>query len=321
MKAGCHTFPILMSSRARSRSPARLALRAATLYSLCRANNRACGSRSASGRGAMAELPGRLVSGWKRLPTQNKRPLENLARVLPSPPHVLLVFGNKNRISSDTWLHGTGSWCFFLRVSAGCFLVGWRPFAQGYGRWNLILTDLPTFPHSGKLGLQSLKERIRLGMQVATWALLEDRPGTHHVYHTCEWPSLYCHLTHSPALPVCLTDNPTHLQASFTTPGFGSFTSLLGTSCSLPVVMDPFLQQSLQPPRPSSLQILQLRAGPLRSQLGPCHSLPVRKLPQKTDLWDSRRKKYLNPQSLRQSPQERPDTNSGKQSSPLPPHQ
>lgn len=99
------------------------------------------------------------------------------------------------------------------------------------------------------------------------------------------WPSLYCHLTHS----------LTHLQASFTAPGFGSFTSLLGTGCSLSVVTDPFLQQSLQPPRPSSLQILQLRAGPLHSQLGPCHSLSVRKLPQKMDLWDSRRKKCLSP--------------------------
>lgn len=97
MKAGHRTFPILMSSRARSRSPARLALRAATLYSLCRANNRACGAGSATGRGAMAELPGRLGSGWKRGSIQNKRTPENLARgskeEVPesTPPQVLLV--------------------------------------------------------------------------------------------------------------------------------------------------------------------------------------------------------------------------------------
>jgi len=102
-------------------------------------------------------------------------------------------------------------------------------------------------------------------------------------------------------MPV-LPDPQSHLQASLTAPGFGSFTSLLGTGRSLPVVLDPFLQQSLQPPRPSSLQILQLRAGPLHSQLGPCHSLSVRKLPQKMDLWDSRRKKCLSPLSMRQRP-------------------
>lgn len=103
-------------------------------------------------------------------------------------------------------------------------------------------------------------------------------------------------------MPVWLTHSLPHLQASLTAPGFGSFTSLLGTGRGLPVVTDPFLQQSLQPPRPSSLQILQLRAGPLHSQLGPCHSLSVRKLPQKMDLWDSRRKKRLSPLSMRQRP-------------------
>lgn len=206
--------------------------------------------------------------------------------------------GSRNSTSSDTWLHwlhGTGTWRVYLRVLVGSSLLGCRPFAQGHWRWNLIFTDLPAFPHSAKLGLQSLREGIRLVTQEVAWAwawaLLEDRPVM-TVFITAVWPSLYCHLTHS----------LTHLQASLTAPGFGSFTSFLGTGCSLLVVMDPFLQQSLQPPRPSSLQILQLRAGPLHSQLGPCHSLSVRKLPQKMDLWDSRRKKCLSPLSMRQRP-------------------
>lgn len=195
--------------------------------------------------------------------------------------------GTRNSMSSDTWLHGTGTWRVYLRVLVGSFLLGWGPFAQGHWRWNLIFTDLPAFPHSGKLGLQSLREGIRLVTQEVAWAwaLLEDRLVM-TVFIMPVWPSLYCHLTHS----------LTHLQAALTAPGFGSFTSSLGTGCSLPVVTDPFLQQSLQPPRPSSLQILQLRAGPLHGQLGPCHSLSVRKLPQKIDLWDSRRKKCLSPE-------------------------
>lgn len=102
--------------------------------------------------------------------------------------------------------------------------------------------------------------------------------------------------------PTLLQDLPHHLQASLTAPGFGHVTCLLGTGRSFPVIVDPFLQQSLQAPRPSSLQILQLRAGPLRGQLGPCHSLPVRKLPQKTELWDSTRKKSLKPHGVKQRP-------------------
>lgn len=221
MKAECCTFPILMSSRARSRSPARLALRAATLYSLCRANNRACGAGSATGRGAMAELPGRLGSGWKRCSTQNKRTqrtwLVGQRRKFQNQPHPKSCWSRNSwsndreaggvgrlwepdRLSSDTLVHGTWSWGVCLRTPVGCFLVGWGPFAQGHWRWNLILTDRPAFPHSGKLGLQSLRERIILVAQVATWGLLEDKSVTQHVYHTCEWPFLYCHLTHSPAI-------------------------------------------------------------------------------------------------------------------------
>lgn len=64
-----------MSSRARSRSPARLAFRAANLYSLCRANNRACGSGSGSESGG-AEMPGppkRLVSIWEDLSIKKQK--------------------------------------------------------------------------------------------------------------------------------------------------------------------------------------------------------------------------------------------------------
>lgn len=65
-------------------------------------------------------------------------------------------------LSSYTWVHGTGACRVYLRVLAGSFLVGWGPFAQGHWRWNLVLTDLAAFPRSGKLGLQSLREGIRL---------------------------------------------------------------------------------------------------------------------------------------------------------------
>ena len=49
--------------------------------------------------------------------------------------------------------------------------------------------------------------------------------------------------------------------------------------------------QGLQPPGPSSLWILQFRAWPLQGQLGPCHSLLARKLPQNTNRLDSRRRR------------------------------
>lgn len=76
--------------------------------------------------------------------------------------------GTRNNMSSDTWIHGTGTWRVYIRVLLVPFLGGWGPFAQGHWRWNLILTDLPTFPHSGKLGLQSLMEGIRLITREAT---------------------------------------------------------------------------------------------------------------------------------------------------------
>lgn len=102
-------------------------------------------------------------------------------------------------MSSDTWLHGTGAWRVCLRVLAASFLMGWRPFAQGHWRWNLILTDLPTFPHSGKLGLQGLREGIRLcnpGSHLA-WALLEEARMT--VFVTTVWLSPDPSRTHSPS--------------------------------------------------------------------------------------------------------------------------
>lgn len=104
--------------------------------------------------------------------------------------------GTGNSMSSDTWLHGTGTWKVCLKVLVGSFLLGWGPFAQGHWRWNLLLEDLPAFPHSGKLGLQSLREGIRLVTQEVAWAwaLLDDRPA---------WPSLYC-----PRPTVSLTFRP-----------------------------------------------------------------------------------------------------------------
>ena len=62
-----------MSSRARSKSPARLAFRAANLYSLCRADNRACGSGSESDGAEMPGLPKRLVSGWQGLSIKKQK--------------------------------------------------------------------------------------------------------------------------------------------------------------------------------------------------------------------------------------------------------
>lgn len=62
-----------MSSRARSRSPARLAFRAATLYSLCRANSKARGSGSESEGPEILGLPKRLVSGLEGLSMEKQK--------------------------------------------------------------------------------------------------------------------------------------------------------------------------------------------------------------------------------------------------------
>lgn len=64
---------------------------------------------------------------------------------------------------------------------------------------------------------------------------------------------------------------------------------------------------SVPPAKPAAPEALQpadtsAQGWPLHSQLGPCHSLSVRKLPQKMHLWDSRRKKCLSPLSIRQRP-------------------
>lgn len=64
-------------------------------------------------------------------------------------------------MSPDTWLYGEGSWGICLRAPVGCFPGGRLSLAQGHWRWNLILTDLPAFPHSSQLRLQSLRERTR----------------------------------------------------------------------------------------------------------------------------------------------------------------
>lgn len=205
------------------------------------------------------------------------------------------------RLSPDTWLHGGGSWGFCFRAPVACFLGGRRPSAQGHRRRDLTLTDLFAFPHSSQLGLQCLREK-RTRNLASHHGLQPAQTGQGSFTSTFRWsgfPSAGPSSSGaSPFTAPSLTPpsagaqlSPTHLQAALTAPGFGRFTCLLSTGRGLLVVADPILQQGLQPPGPSSLWILQFRAWPLQGQLGPCHSLLARKLPQNTNRLDSRRRR------------------------------
>ena len=84
----------------------------------------------------------------------------------------------RTQLSQDTWPRGRGSWGFCFGVPVGCFLGDQGPPSQGHWGWNLILIDLPAFPHSSQLGLQSLRERRTRNLaghrSSKIWTLLKD---------------------------------------------------------------------------------------------------------------------------------------------------
>lgn len=122
--------------------------------------------------------------------------------------------GTREDVSPATWLQGGGSWGVFLRAPASCFLGGHGLLAQGHRRWDLILTDLPAFPHSSQLRLQSLgREEPETQPVISAWTLLKDRPGIFHLHRTSgkappllAKPPAVLPTALSPLIPALLSD-------------------------------------------------------------------------------------------------------------------